>query len=60
MFTLYLPAALKQWAKAINTALAAITIIVVHGVITGEWDTVALEAAIGLLVTGVVFATPNG
>lgn len=60
MFSFYLPAALKPYAKALNAALGGIALVVLHGVVTGDYDVTALETFIGAgILSGVVFATPN-
>lgn len=60
MFTAYLPTGLLPWAKALNAFLSAAALLVLHGVVTGEWDPSAIEALVGGgLLTAVVFATPN-
>lgn len=61
MFTAHIPASLKPYAKALNAALSAAAVIIVHGLFTGEWDLNTLESIVTVgLIGGVVFATPNG
>lgn len=61
MLTVWIPAALRPWAKAINAFGLGITTYVVHGLVSGSWDLNALEALVTTgLLSAVVFATPNG
>ena len=55
----YLPAPLRPAAKTVVTALGGLSAVIAHGVLTGQWDTAALELAATALIAALVYGTPN-